>query len=235
MPITILLVEDHPIFRQGLKSLVERNGMNVVGEASDGLEAVKLAKKFHPDVVILDHSMPRLNGIDAAREIHRESPRSKVIMLTAHREELYVTAAINAGIVGYVVKSEAGPAMSDAIEEVVRGKTYLSPSVARFAVDSFVGKCGNSPPQVLSAREEHLLQLIAAGCTNREIAGQLKLTLKMTEFTRSSLMGKLHIHEVAGLVRYAVRCGLVSPNTGLPLSEGDNESFGGIAQLGEII
>ena len=211
MPIGILLADDHPIFRKGLRSLLENEGFTVLGEASDGHEAIKLTEKFHPDVVVLDFSMPRLNGIDAAKEIRRVSPRSKVILLTVHREEQYVLAAINAGIKGYVLKSEAATALAEAIQEVTRGNAYLSPGIAQCAVDSFVVKSVDGPIEVLSPRELQVLQLIAEGNTAREIAAQLTLTVKTAESYRTALMGKLDIHETANLVRYAVRRGLVKP------------------------
>jgi DNA-binding NarL/FixJ family response regulator len=211
VPIGILLADDHPIFRKGLRFLLESEGFTVLGEASDGHEAIKLTEKFHPDVVVLDFSMPRLNGIDAAKEIRRSSPRSKVIMLTIHREEQYVMEALSVGIKGYVLKSEASTAMGEAIQEVVRGNAYLSPGIARVAVDLFVGKCAEGPVEILSPRELQVLQLIAEGNTTREIAAQLTLTVKTAESYRSSLMNKLDIHETAGLVRYAVRRGLVTP------------------------
>jgi DNA-binding NarL/FixJ family response regulator len=212
VPIGILLADDHPIFRQGLRSLLEKDGFSVVGEGADGMEAVKLAEKFRPDIVILDFSMPRLNGLDAAKEIRKASPRSKVILLTAHREEQYVLEAINAGVRGFVLKSEAATALNEAIQEVNRGNAYLSPGVARFAVDSCIGKCVEGvPAEVLSPRELQVLKLIAEGNTTREIADQLQLTVKTAESYRTALMGKLDIHETASLVRYAVRRGLVKP------------------------
>jgi two-component system response regulator NreC len=212
LPTSILLADDHPIFRQGLKSLLEKDGFTVVGEGADGMEAVKLAEKFRPDVVILDFSMPRLNGLDAAKEIRRCSPRSKVILLTVHREEQYVLESISAGIKGFVLKSEASSALAEAIQEVTRGNAYLSPGIARFAVDSCIGKCvGGAPIEVLSPRELQVVQLIAEGNTTREVAAQLKLTVKTAESYRTALMGKLDIHETASLVRYAVRRGLVKP------------------------
>jgi DNA-binding NarL/FixJ family response regulator len=212
LPVSILLADDHPIFRQGLKSLLEKDGFTVIGEGEDGMEAIKLAEKFRPDVVILDFSMPRLNGLDAAKEIRRVSPRSRVILLTVHREEQYVLEAISAGIKGFVLKSEAATALADAIQEVTRGNAYLSPGIARYAVDSAIGKCaGGTPAEVLSPRELQVVRLIAEGNTTREVAAQLNLTVKTAESYRTALMGKLDIHETANLVRYAVRRGLVKP------------------------
>lgn len=209
MPVGILIADDHPIFRQGLRFLLEKDGFNVVGEGADGMEAIKLAEKLRPDIVMLDFSMPRLNGLDAAREIRRVSPRSKVILLTAHREEHYVLEALSVGIKGYVLKSEGAPAMAEAIQEVARGNAYLSPGIARFAVDSFVGKCSDGPVELLSPRELQVLQLVAESNTTKKIAEQLNLTVKTAESCRTALMGKLDIRETASLVRYAVRRGIV--------------------------
>jgi two-component system response regulator NreC len=182
----------------------------VLGEASNGHEAVKLTEKFRPDVVIMDFSMPQLNGLDAAREIRRVSPRTKVILLTAHREEQYVLEALSSGIKGYVLKSEGPSTVAEAIQEVTRGNAYLSAGIARFAVASFVGKCADGPVQeVLNPRELQVLQLVAESKTTKMIAEQLNLTVKTAECCRTTLMGKLNIRETASLVRYAVRRGLV--------------------------
>jgi DNA-binding NarL/FixJ family response regulator len=212
MAIGLLLADDHPIFRQGLKALLEKEGFNVVAEGANGVEAVRLAEKLRPDIAILDFSMPRLNGLDAAKEILKASPRTKVVMLTVHREEQYVVEALNAGIKGYVLKSEAATALVEAIREAYAGNAYLSPGISRFAVDSCLLKTmGEAPAEILSPRELQVLQLIAEGNTTRVIAGLLKLTVKTAESYRTGLMAKLDIHETAGLVRYAVRRGLVKP------------------------
>jgi two-component system response regulator NreC len=212
LPVSILLADDHPFFRQGLKSLLEKDGFTVVGEGADGMEAIQLADKFRPDLVILDLSMPRLNGLDAARQIRLVSPRSKLILLTVHREEQYVLEAINAGIKGYVLKSEAATVIGEAIQEVTRGNTFLSPGIARFAGDLCIGKIEGGPAvEILSPREQQVVQLIAEGNTTRRIAAHLKLTVKTVESYRTALMSKLGIHETASLVRYAVRRGLVKP------------------------
>ena len=212
MAIGLLLADDHPIFRQGLKSLLEKEGFNVLAESPDGIGAISHAEKLHPDIAILDFSMPRLNGLDAAREILRISPRTKVIMLTIHREEQYVVETLNAGVKGYVLKSEAATVLVEAIREVYRGSAYLSPGISRYAVDSALLKTkGETPAEILSPRELQVLQLIAEGNTTRSIAEQLSLTVKTAESYRTGLMAKLDIHETAGLVRYAVRRGLVKP------------------------
>jgi DNA-binding NarL/FixJ family response regulator len=210
--IGVVLADDHPIFRQGLRSLLEKEGFSIVGEGADGFEATKLAEKFHPDVMVLDFSMPRLNGLDAAKEILRISPRSKIILLTVHREEQYVLEAMAAGVKGYVLKSEAATGLVDAIREVYRGNAYLSPQIAQFAIEPALMRCvDGAPAEVLSPRELQVLQLIAEGNTTREIATRLNLTVKTAESYRTALMAKLEIHETASLVRYAVRRGLVRP------------------------
>ena len=145
VPIGIVIADDHWIFRNGLRFLLENEGFTVLGEASNGHEAVKLTEKFRPDVVVMDFSMPQLNGLDAAKEIRRVSPRTKVILLTAHQEQQYVLEALGVGIKGYLLKSEGAAMVGEAIQEVTRGNAYLSPGIARFAVDSFVGKCADGP------------------------------------------------------------------------------------------
>jgi DNA-binding NarL/FixJ family response regulator len=211
--ISLILADDHPIFRQGLKALLEKEGFTVMGEGTDGFEAVNLAGTLHPDVVVMDFSMPRLNGLDAAKEILRASPRTKVVILSAHREEQYVVEAMNAGVKGYVLKSEAVTELALAIEEAWQGNTYLSPGISRIAVDSSLlkSKGGGTASELLSPRELQVLQLIAEGNTTRVIAEQLNITVKTAESYRTGLMSKLDIHQTAGLVRYAVRRGSVKP------------------------
>jgi two-component system, NarL family, response regulator NreC len=204
----ILLADDHPILRRGLKSLLENEGFTVVGEAVDGYEALQLAQQLHPDVALLDFSMPRLNGVDAAAQILRSSPRTKVMLLTVHREEQYLLEALRAGIKGYVLKAEAGAVLVQAIREVCRGNVYLSPHICRAVIDAYMAKPG-AAVEVLSPRELQVLQLIAEGNTTKEIAAQLNLTVKTAESYRTSLMDKLDIHDTANLVRYAVRRGVV--------------------------
>ena len=212
MAISLILADDHPIFRQGLKALLEKEGFNVLAEGTDGVEAVSLAGKLNPDVVVMDFSMPRLNGLEAAREILRVSPRTKVVILSAHREEQYVVEALNAGVKGYVLKSEAVTELALAIEEAWQGNPYLSPGISRIAVDSSLLKSkGGAPSELLSPRELQVLQLIAEGNTTRVIAEQLNITVKTAESYRTGLMSKLDIHQTAGLVRYAVRRGSVKP------------------------
>jgi DNA-binding NarL/FixJ family response regulator len=212
MAISLIVADDHPVFRHGLRALLEKGGYAVVGEASDGYEALKVAQQMHPDIVLLDFSMPRLNGLDAAREIIKASPRSKIILLTAHREEQYVQQALQAGVRGYVLKSEATATLLGAVQEVFRGNAFLSPGISRVVAESVLARSkSGAPAEILSPRELQVLQLIVEGNTTKEVAQKLNLTVKTAESYRTGLMNKLDIHETAGLVRYAVRRGLIKP------------------------
>ncbi|HKN47585.1 MAG TPA: response regulator transcription factor [Candidatus Polarisedimenticolia bacterium] len=210
MPIRVLLADDHQIMRQGLKNLLEREGFAVVAEASDGRDAIRLAETSHPDVAVLDLAMPALNGVDAGREITRASPRTKAILLTMHKEDPYVLQALNAGISGYVLKSQAAEDLVQAIREVMRGSMYLSPGVSRAVVDAYRAKT-DLPPDPLSPREREVLQLVAEGKTTKEVAAILGVSVKTAESHRTRIMEKLDIHETASLVRYAIRRGLIQP------------------------
>ena len=206
----ILLADDHLIVRQGLRALLERDGLEVIGEAADGREAVRLAGELRPDVAILDFAMPLLNGLDAAKEVHRLSPATRTILLTMHTEDHYVLEALQAGVSGYVAKTQAAGDLVRAIHEVCRKAIYLSPVVSRAIVDAYRGK---ATPQVdlLSSRERQVLQLVAEGKTTKEIATLLGVSVKTAESHRTRLMRKLEIHDTAGLVRYAIRRGLIQP------------------------
>ncbi len=208
MPIQVLLADDHQIVRQGLKGLLEREGFRVIGEAADGREALRLAEKDQPDVAILDLMMPQLNGLDAAREIVRASPRTKTILLTMHTEEPFVLEALRAGVTGYVLKTQATADLVQAIRESTRGSIYLSPGVSRTVVDAYRAKT-DLPPDPLSPREREVLQLVAEGKTTKEVAAILGVSVKTAESHRTRIMEKLNIHETANLVRYAIRRGLI--------------------------
>ncbi len=210
MPLKILLADDHEIVRDGLRALLEREGFTVVGEASDGREAVKLAQDQQPDVAVLDLAMPSLNGVDAAKEIAHVSPKTKAVLLTVHAEDQYVLTALRAGISGYVLKTKATADLVQAIKEVSLGKTYLSPGVSGAVVQAYLARA-EIPPDPLSSRERQVLQLIAEGKTTKEVATVLVISVKTAESHRTRIMQKLDIHETASLVRYAVRQGLVQP------------------------
>ena len=208
MPTRVLLADDHALVRQGLKALLEKQGIQVVSEAPDGQEAVRLAEKAQPEVAILDIRMPLLNGVDAARELIKSTPKTKVILLTQHDEDQYVTEALRAGVKGYVLKSQAAEDLVHAIREVCKGSVYLSPSISRAVVDAYLSKTYVSADP-LSSRERQVLQLVGEGKSTKDIAAQLGISVKTAESHRARLMRKLDIHETASLVRYAIRRGLI--------------------------
>jgi len=208
MPIRILLADDHQILRQGLKAVLEREEFKVVGEASDGLEAVRCAQEFHPDVAVLDLAMPLMNGIGAAKEILRQNPKTKAVLLTMHTEEQYVLEALRAGIRGYVLKTRASGELVQAIRDVTKGLVYLSSGISQTVVEAFLHKT-DVRSQPLSPRELQVLQLVAEGKTTKEVASLLGISVKTAESHRTRIMEKLEIHETAGLVRYAIRHGIV--------------------------
>ena len=206
----ILLADDHAIVRQGLKALLEREGFAVVAEADDGQAAVRLARERCPDVAVLDFSMPILNGLDAALEILRACPRAKAILLTMHTDDHYVLSALRAGVKGYVVKTQASSDLVRAIHEVLRGMMYLSPGISEAVVQAYLAK-SEMPADPLTSREREVLQLVAEGKSTKEVAGLLGISFKTAESHRTRILKKLDLHETAGLVRYAVRRGLIQP------------------------
>lgn len=208
MPTRVLLADDHALIRQGLKALLEKQGFCVVGEASDGQEAVRTVEKAQPDVAIIDISMPILNGVEAARELKKSSPETKVVLLTQHDEDQYVTEALRAGVKGYVLKSQAAEDLVHAIQEVCHGSVYLSPHISRAIVDAYLSKSSVSTDP-LSGRERQVLQLVGEGKSTKDIAVHLGISVKTAESHRSRLMKKLDIHETASLVRYAIRRGFI--------------------------
>ena len=210
MPTRILLADDHQIVRQGLKALLEREGFAVVAEVADGQEAIRSARERCPDVAVLDFGMPLLNGLGAAREILHACPRAKAILLTMHTEDHYVLEALQAGVKGYVVKTQAAADLIRAIHEVLRGMMYLSPGVSQAVVEAYLAK-SELPVDPLTPREREVLQLVAEGKSTKEIAQLLGISFKTAESHRTRIMKKTSIHETAGLVRYAVRRGLIQP------------------------
>lgn len=208
MPIRVILVDDHVLVRQGIKSLLEREGMQVLAEASDGQEAVRQVEKLKPDVAIMDIGMPLLNGMDAARTASRSCPKTKFILLTQHDEDQYVSEALDAGVMGYILKSQVANDLVLAIRKVLRGDVYLSPGIASAVIGAHRSK-SEGPVNPLTARERQVLQLVAEGKGTKDVASLLGVSVKTAESHRSRLMQKLDIHEVASLVRYAIKQGMV--------------------------
>ncbi|MGH9870422.1 MAG: response regulator [Candidatus Polarisedimenticolia bacterium] len=210
MAARILIADDQQIFRDSLKCFLTENGFDVVAEAADGLEALRLADETRPDVAVLDVTMPGLNGVDVACAITRDLPEIAVVLLTEQQEERYVIEGLRAGIKGYVLKNQAGSDLVQAIQEVTRGAVYLAPGISQVVVDGCLTD-GAPPPEPLTLREREVLQLVAEGKSTKEIASILNMSVKTAETHRGRTMKKLDIHETAGLVRYAIRRGLVRP------------------------
>ena len=209
MAIRLLLADDHVIVRQGVRVLVKQAGMVVIGEAADGPEALQLARTHAPDVALLDIAMPHLNGLETARRLREAVPQTKSMLLTMHTDEPYVLAALQAGAVGYVVKTQPAADLVQAIHTVVQGARYLSPGVTTAVVQDWL-RGTPRPRDPLTSREREVVQRIAEGQTTKEIAAGLGLGVKTVESHRSNLMRKLDIHETATLVRYAIRRGLTA-------------------------
>jgi DNA-binding NarL/FixJ family response regulator len=208
MAVRVLIADDHEMFRQGLRVLLEEEGFQFVGEASDCREAVQLCQQLHPEVAILDISMPLLNGIFAAREIIKANPRTKIVLLTQHTEDQMVLESLRAGVTGYVLKTRATSELVHALRAVCRGEMYLTQSISRAVVQAFLMK-DSLPTRPLSDRERQVLQLVAEGKTTKEIASLLGISVNTAESHRTNLMEKLDIHDTAGLVRYALRNGVI--------------------------
>jgi two-component system response regulator NreC len=211
--IEIVLVEDHTIVREGIRPLLEARGMHVIGEAADGLSAVRIVKELSPPIVIMDIALPRLGGIEATRRMLKSNPDTKVIMLTIHDEPQFVYMALEAGAKGYVVKEAPLEELMTAIKTVMRGETYLSSNFPPGLIESYVkmvkrGKKADEFSQ-LTRREREILGCIAEGYTSPQIAKMLYISKKTVENHRANIMEKLAIHDTAGLVRYAIKIKLV--------------------------
>ena len=212
MTMKILLADDHKIMREGLRALIDKQpGMTVAAEATDGREAVQLAGKLRPDVVIMDVTMPKLNGIEAARQIGAIAPESRVIALSIHSDRRFVSQMFKAGARGYLLKDCAFEELIRAIQTVADSQTYLSPAIAGVVVEEFVNgleKQKQPSHPVLTARESEVLQLIAEGRTTKQIAGALQVSVKTVETHRRQIMMKLQLNSIAELTKYAIREGL---------------------------
>jgi DNA-binding NarL/FixJ family response regulator len=221
--ITVLLAEDHMVVREGFRKMLELEGsFEVAGEAQDGRQAVALVKKFRPQVVLMDIAMPQLNGLEATRQILKELPATKVIMLSAHSDDAYVANAIESGAVGFLLKQTSAHDVCRAIREVHTGKTFFSSSISKRQdrlnppMPGRAGLLKKKAPE-LTSREMEVLQLIAEGKANKETAAELGIGLKTVEKHREHLMEKLDIHDTAGLTRYAISAGIIESSVQLTI------------------
>lgn len=215
----VLLAEDHTIVRKGLRSLLDKEtGIEVVGEAEDGREAIVKAEELHPDVVVMDIAMPGLNGLEATRQIKKRFSDIKIIILTMHANEEYILQSLKAGASGYLIKKAAPAELISAINAVHKGHSFLSPSISRMVIDEYIRRSkeiseGEEGFERLTVREREVLQLIAEGRKTREIAELLYISIKTVETHRAHIMNKLDIHSTAELTQYAIRKGIISSDT----------------------
>jgi DNA-binding NarL/FixJ family response regulator len=213
MPGRVLIGDDHRLLREGLKSLLQKNGFEVAAETSDGRSAVKLAKKLSPDVVILDISMPQLNGIEATRQIRSEAPHAKIIVMSMHCGGHFVLAALHAGAAAYLLKDAAFEELLMAVKAVLQGQTYLSPAIAGVVVRASVRQPSSKRELLrrrISSREREVLQLLVEGKSTKEIASSLYVSVKTIETHRKQIMDKLELYSIAELTKYAIREGLTA-------------------------
>ena len=212
----VLIADDHLLVRAGIRALIESiDGVTVVAEANDGREAVDLAATLRPDIALLDVTMPGLNGLEAATRLREASPATRVIILSMHANDAYVRTALKAGAAGYLLKSATAAELQSALQTVARGEIYLSPAVSKQVVKGFVDGTGHeaSPLDALTTRQREILQLIAEGRSTKEVAFTLQISAKTVETHRAQIMERLEIHDLAGLVRFAIRTGLISPDS----------------------
>ncbi|HMC66157.1 MAG TPA: response regulator transcription factor [Gemmataceae bacterium] len=214
-PIRVLLADDHALLRAGIRALLQGvPGIEVVAEANDGREALELLKTHHVHVLVSDIGMAGMNGLEAAARVAKEFSHVRVIILSMHSSEEYVSQALKAGASGYLLKDSVPAELELAIRAVAKGETYLSPAVSKHVVSGYMQRLSGAadPLDALTPRQREILQLIAEGKTTKEIAKILKIGIKTAETHRAQLMERLDIHDVAGLVRYAIRVGLVEPD-----------------------
>jgi len=211
----VLLADDHALVRAGFRTLVESTeGFEVVGEVGDGVAALEAIQTKAPDMVLLDIGLPGMSGLEVAERLARDGSRTKVVILSMHATEEYVLTALRAGAVGYLLKDASVQELQFALQAVRRGETYLSPAISRHVIEGYVQRVGTDAPvdETLTPRQREVLQMVAQGHSTKEIAHRLGLSGKTVETHRSQLMERLKIYDVAGLVRYAIRIGLISPD-----------------------
>jgi DNA-binding NarL/FixJ family response regulator len=211
--IRILLADDHDLFRAGIRALLDNlDGIEVVAEAGNGRDALRLCKTHHPDVALMDIMMPELNGLDATARLAAISPGTRTIILSMNAHEEYVLQALRAGAVGYLLKNISPMELEQAVRTVARGETYLSPAISGHVITAYLQRVGGEISSLdrLTPRQREVLQLIAEGNTTKAIARKLDISVKTAEMHRAQLMEALDIHEIAGLVRYAIRMGVIT-------------------------
>jgi len=207
-PLRIVIVDDHAVVRRGIRALLESQpGWEIVGEAATGREAVDLAKRLQPDIVIMDLSLPELNGLDATRQIVKDSPRTEVLVLTMHQSEELARNVLQAGARGYVLKSDADQNLIAAVESLSQRKPFLTAAVTEFVLDDYLHRTeeGGAGHAVVTPREREIIQLLAEGKSNKETASALSVSVKTVEAHRANIMRKLRLRSVSDLVRYAIR------------------------------
>jgi len=214
--VRVLLADDHTLVRKGIRAvLASLPGIEIVAETGDGREALALIEQHRPDLALLDITMPGLNGLEVAFRVAQVSARTKVLILSMHASEAYVAQALRAGVAGYLLKDAADDELPMAIKAVARNEVYLSPRISKQLVDRFVQSGATEPDPLagLTSRQREILQLVAEGKSSKEIAGMLELSIKTVESHRGQIMERLGVHDVTGLVRFAIRVGLVSPDS----------------------
>jgi len=209
-PVHVLLADDHTIFRQGLRMLLQEEGFDVVGEAATGSEALHMAEADHPDVVILDYNIPVMDGISVARELQKSAPEVQTVLLTVEEDNASAVEALRAGMHGYVYKSQSAEELISTVREVARGAIHFNTRLSAGALSSLTTQ-ESTETEALTERERQVLTLIARGATTRAIAKELGLSAKTVESHRGRIMQKLHVHRAAELIRYAIRRQLISP------------------------
>jgi DNA-binding NarL/FixJ family response regulator len=219
--IRILVVDDHTLMRSGIRALLEKSeDLRVVGEAGDGHEALRLIKELDPRVVLLDISIPGLNGLEVAAKVRKEHPSIRVVFLSMHSSEEYILKALNVGAAGYVLKDATTNELELAVRAATKGETFLSPAVSTKIVGNYLERFSKDEApstsrslQLLTPRQREILQLVAEGYTTKDIAKKLGLSINTVEVHRANLMERLNIHDIAGLVRYAISAGIVQPGS----------------------
>ena len=219
--VRILIVDDHTLMRSGIRALLEKSDdLRVVGEAGDGHEALRLIGELTPQVVLMDISIPGLNGLDVAARVRKDYPAIRVVFLSMHSSEEYILKALSVGAAGYVLKDATTNELELAVRSATKGETFLSPAVSTKVVGNYLerfsrdqGGSGRDSFQLLTPRQREILQLIAEGCTTKEIAKKLNLSVNTVEVHRANLMERLNIHDIATLVRYAITAGIVQPGS----------------------